>query len=102
MQHCTPICLNLTSHHEKSLFVTKPPHRNNLFYCRNLRHLIINAYTNNAQLFNIRLRFLGQFTEDGSFIGQYVPGKPQQPVSPQPTPHNSTQQPGASSVATYV
>lgn len=46
--------------------------------------------------------YSGQFTEDGSFIGQYVPGKPQQPVSPQPTPHNSTQQPGASSVATYV
>ncbi|KAJ6640245.1 Neuroglian [Pseudolycoriella hygida] len=50
----------------------------------------------------IRLSFLGQFTEDGSFIGQYVPGKPQQPVSPQPTPHNSTQQPGASSVATIA
>lgn len=26
----------------------------------------------------------GQFTEDGSFIGQYVPGKLQPPVSPQP------------------
>ncbi|KAL7744872.1 hypothetical protein ACLKA6_007155 [Drosophila palustris] len=25
-----------------------------------------------------------QFTEDGSFIGQYVPGKLQPPVSPQP------------------
>lgn len=30
---------------------------------------------------------LGQFAEDGSFIGQYVPGKLQPPVSP-PTPHN--------------
>lgn len=30
---------------------------------------------------------IGQFTEDGSFIGQYVPGKLQPPVSP-PTPHN--------------
>lgn len=28
---------------------------------------------------------VGQFAEDGSFIGQYIPGKP--PVSP-PTPHN--------------
>lgn len=27
----------------------------------------------------------GQFTEDGSFIGQYVPGKLQPPVSPQLT-----------------
>lgn len=26
--------------------------------------------------------FAGQFTEDGSFIGQYVPGKLQPPVSP--------------------
>ena len=32
--------------------------------------------------------FVGlQFTEDGSFIGQYVPGKLNPPVSPQPTHH---------------
>lgn len=52
----------------------------------------------------------GQFTEDGSFIGQYVPGKLQPPVSP-PTPHipssissSNTQQQGSNSaaVATYV
>ena len=30
--------------------------------------------------------FPGQFTEDGSFIGQYVPGK--LPVSPLPTLHS--------------
>lgn len=52
---------------------------------------------------------LGQFTEDGSFIGQYVPGKPQQPVSPQPVPAHQPPPPppaaasgGVSSVATYV
>lgn len=44
----------------------------------------------------------GQFTEDGSFIGQYVPGKINPPISPQPI-HNPGQQPsGSGSVATYV
>lgn len=33
--------------------------------------------------------FAGQFTEDGSFIGQYVPGKLQPPVSPLPIAHSS-------------
>ncbi|XP_031628790.1 neuroglian-like isoform X2 [Contarinia nasturtii] len=33
---------------------------------------------------------VGQFAEDGSFIGQYVPGKLNPPVSP-PTPHSSHQ-----------
>ena len=43
--------------------------------------------------------FLGlQFTEDGSFIGQYVPGKLNPPVSP----HSIHQQPGTSGAATYV
>lgn len=32
---------------------------------------------------------IGQFTEDGSFIGQYVPGKLQPPVSPQLTSNAS-------------
>lgn len=59
--------------------------------------------------------FPGQFTEDGSFIGQYVPGKLQPPVSPLPIMH-SQQNPAAvaapvaggasgmnsSSAATYV
>ncbi|EDW07901.2 neuroglian isoform X1 [Drosophila mojavensis] len=39
----------------------------------------------------------GQFTEDGSFIGQYVPGKLQPPVSPQPLNNAAAahqQQPG--------
>jgi hypothetical protein len=40
----------------------------------------------------------GQFTEDGSFIGQYVPGKLNPPVSPQQ--HHT--QPGTSGTATYV
>lgn len=44
----------------------------------------------------------GQFTEDGSFIGQYVPGKLQPPVSPQPLTSNPAHQTGSSSVATYV
>uniref|UniRef100_A0A7G3AQB4 Putative secreted protein n=2 Tax=Lutzomyia longipalpis TaxID=7200 RepID=A0A7G3AQB4_LUTLO len=43
----------------------------------------------------------GQFTEDGSFIGQYVPGKLQPPVSPQPIPHNPPPTQGGN-VATYV
>lgn len=48
--------------------------------------------------------FWGQFTEDGSFIGQYVPGKLQPPVSPQPTAHSQSQLPpqGTNAVATYV
>lgn len=40
---------------------------------------------------------IGQFTEDGSFIGQYVPGKLQPPVSPQPLNNAAAahqQQPG--------
>jgi hypothetical protein len=42
----------------------------------------------------------GQFAEDGSFIGQYIPGKLNPPVSPQPIHHT---QPGTSSgAATYV
>lgn len=40
----------------------------------------------------------GQFTEDGSFIGQYVPGKLNPPVSPQPIHHQA----GTSGAATYV
>ncbi|CRL00919.1 CLUMA_CG014272, isoform A [Clunio marinus] len=40
----------------------------------------------------------GQFTEDGSFIGQYVPGKLNPPVSPQPIQHQA----GSSGAATYV
>lgn len=45
----------------------------------------------------------GQFTEDGSFIGQYVPGKINPPISPQPIHHPTGQQPsGSGSVATYV
>ncbi|XP_052866871.1 neuroglian isoform X2 [Anopheles cruzii] len=40
----------------------------------------------------------GQFTEDGSFIGQYVPGKP--PVSAQSTPQNPSLQ--GATTATYV
>ncbi|XP_037921152.1 neuroglian isoform X2 [Hermetia illucens] len=48
----------------------------------------------------------GQFTEDGSFIGQYVPGKLQPPVSPQPVAHNQpipqTSSQGTNAVATYV
>jgi len=40
----------------------------------------------------------GQFTEDGSFIGQYVPGKLNPPVSPQPIHHQA----GSSGAATYV
>lgn len=45
----------------------------------------------------------GQFTEDGSFIGQYVPGKLQPPVSPQPL-NNTTlaHQPSPSQPATGV
>ncbi len=39
-----------------------------------------------------------QFTEDGSFIGQYVPGKLNPPVSP----HASIQQKAGASGATYV
>lgn len=50
--------------------------------------------------------FAGQFTEDGSFIGQYVPGKLQPPVSPQPVAHNQpipqTSSQGTNAVATYV
>lgn len=38
-------------------------------------------------IFQFDIPFAGQFAEDGSFIGQYVPGKLQPPVSP-PTPHN--------------
>lgn len=40
----------------------------------------------------------GQFAEDGSFIGQYVPGKLNPPVSPQPIHHTA----GSSGAATYV
>uniref|UniRef100_A0A182T2B7 SAM domain-containing protein n=1 Tax=Anopheles maculatus TaxID=74869 RepID=A0A182T2B7_9DIPT len=42
----------------------------------------------------------GQFTEDGSFIGQYVPGKP--PVSAQSTPQNPSLQGANAGMATYV
>lgn len=51
----------------------------------------------------------GQFTEDGSFIGQYVPGRP--PVSAHSTPQNPSLQGGGGgaganatggNVATYV
>lgn len=42
----------------------------------------------------------GQFAEDGSFIGQYIPGKLNPPVSPQPTHH--TQAGTSSGAATYV
>lgn len=61
----------------------------------------------------IEFPFPGQFTEDGSFIGQYVPGKLQPPVSPLPIAHSSqgggaapspTGAPGmhSNSAATYV
>lgn len=51
---------------------------------------------------------LGQFTEDGSFIGQYVPGK--LPVSPLPIAHSQATAPlpaaapgmHSNSAATYV
>lgn len=49
--------------------------------------LIINQQEKIDKLLNFCLYLTGQFTEDGSFIGQYVPGKLQQPVSPI-TPHN--------------
>lgn len=53
--------------------------------------------TNDANT-HLSLPFAGQFTEDGSFIGQYVPGKLNPPVSPQPIHHQA----GSSSAATYV
>lgn len=49
--------------------------------------------------FDLFIQTGGQFTEDGSFIGQYVPGKLNPPVSPQPIHH---QQAGTSGAATYV
>lgn len=52
------------------------------------------------KLIKFLLIFSGlQFTEDGSFIGQYVPGKLNPPVSPHSIHH---QQPGTSGAATYV
>lgn len=42
----------------------------------------------------------GQFTEDGSFIGQYVPGRP--PVSAHSTPQNPSLQGANAGMATYV
>lgn len=55
------------------------------------------------------LVFTGQFTEDGSFIGQYVPGRLQPPVSPQPIMHGAAGAPGmmnhssnSGGAATYV
>lgn len=53
------------------------------------------------KVFNFVIFLAGQFTEDGSFIGQYVPGKLQPPVSPQPIPHNPPPTQGGN-VATYV
>lgn len=60
----------------------------------------------------ILLPNLGQFAEDGSFIGQYVPGKLQPPVSP-PSVHqlstvskqqqpNGSAGPNSGAIATYV
>lgn len=60
-----------------------------------------------TELFFICIYKGGQFTEDGSFIGQYVPGRP--PVSAHSTPQNPSLQGGANAtgggnagMATYV
>lgn len=60
-----------------------------------------------TELFFICIYKGGQFTEDGSFIGQYVPGRP--PVSAHSTPQNPSLQGGANGagggnagMATYV
>ncbi|XP_017473034.1 PREDICTED: uncharacterized protein LOC108364004 [Rhagoletis zephyria] len=101
---------NTTQPHNFKFFIntllqfTAPPH--NCFHL--LITLLLSLYLSN---------FAAQFTEDGSFIGQYVPGKLQPPVSPQPinnTPaaHQSPTAPPAptqgtttsntAAVATYV
>lgn len=63
----------------------------------------------------IHFYLVGQFAEDGSFIGQYVPGKLQPPVSP-PSTHqlqtvssksqlpngNGNVAPNSGAIATYV
>jgi hypothetical protein len=50
--------------------------------------------------FFLSLGIGGQFAEDGSFIGQYIPGKP--PVSPQPVPHIPPPPQQGGNAATYV
>lgn len=44
-----------------------------------------------AHVNNNNNKIVGQFAEDGSFIGQYVPGKLQPPVSP-PSAHMTPMQ----------